>query len=520
MPAIFKNNKNYGGNSPLIINDESYSIERVWSSDKVNSELLKLSNELKELIGEEDKVEITYEDYNNLTDEEKNNGKIYYITDSNIIAFKGVEYGGGGSAKEEIIELTYAEYQALSTEEKNNGITYFINDIDSEVPEYSGGTAIQINEENVISLKDIKKNYIDNSNFRINQTGATEYSTADEYTVDRWYIDGGILTPVENGVQFVNTNTESGSTSLVRLKQNIGYSFEEFMGKTVTLSAKINDTLYSGTATIPTEKPTEGTAVQYVTVGVPAFGINLNYSITGDYFVPYIALAYNTTIMVEWMKLEVNDEFSGYIEPDYATELIKINLTTSTKGNLDLPYTKDEVNTAIKAVIDDTSEGSEGSTWSSNKIVEQLNYNAFSDYERLVPTLYSPVQDTIFVGYSLPSFYSIVTGTTYDFIVANKRDEILHRATIIVQNDGYTSSIDWVDSNKPSDLTLFSNPAQANSWKILGYIYRGDTFLAAKIADYTSPTTVSGYNITVNFEKLITFMDVYGKYNIYIKQIN
>jgi hypothetical protein len=43
------------------------------------------------------------------------------------------------------------------------------------------------------------------------------------------------------------------------------------------------------------------------------------------------------------MKLEVNDEFSGYIEPDYMTELIKMNMTTSDKGALNLPYTKAEI---------------------------------------------------------------------------------------------------------------------------------------------------------------------------------
>lgn len=255
-----------------------------------------------------------------------------------------------GKAGAQAVELTYAEYQALSEEEKENGTIYFISDVDNDgtITGYTGGTGITVSEDRIIAIKDIKKNYIDNSNFRINQTGQSEYTVTDTtplYTVDRWYIDGGTLTVMENGVQFTNPNTESGSSNLVRLKQNIGYSFTDFAGKTVTLSAKINNTIYKGTATIPTEKPTEGTAVQYIAGGIADFGINLNYSITGDYFVPYFALAYNKTIVIEWMKLEVNSEFSSYVEPDYTTELIKINMTTVDKGALNLPYTRAESDT-------------------------------------------------------------------------------------------------------------------------------------------------------------------------------
>lgn len=246
------------------------------------------------------------------------------------IYYKNKAYGTGGSSSTSSneVELTWAEYQALSEEEKGNGTEYWITDVDNDgtIKGYNGGTGIVVdNETKTISAKDIKKNYIDNSNFRINTRGQSEYtaSGATTYTVDRWYIDGGTLTPVESGIQFVNPNTEAGSSSLVRLKQNIPYTFADFAGKTITLSAKINDTIYTGSATLPSEKPTEGTATQYIAVGIADFGINLNYSITGDYFVPYVALAYSRTITIEWMKLEVNDKLTTYIEPDYATEKIK-----------------------------------------------------------------------------------------------------------------------------------------------------------------------------------------------------
>lgn len=70
------------------------------------------------------------------------------------IFYNGSLYGGGGStpsANER--ELTYAEYQALSEEEKNNGTTYYVTDVDNEgnITGYTAGDGITITEEKVIS---------------------------------------------------------------------------------------------------------------------------------------------------------------------------------------------------------------------------------------------------------------------------------------------------------------------------------------------------------------------------------
>lgn len=205
------------------------------------------------------------------------------------------------------------------------------------------------------AIEAIGGNYIDNSNFSVNTNGEAEYTYVDTaiYTVDRWYIDGGILTPKGNGVQLQNTNTDSGTESLIRLKQNIPYTFDTFAGKTLTLSAKINGTVYSGSATLPEEKPTTGTdsstAVQYIAIGVAEYGINLNYSITGDYFVPYVALAYNQDVLIEWMKLEIGDSATPYVAPDYTTEQINMSFMNDT-GNLSMPYTKEEVDSKIDGI--------------------------------------------------------------------------------------------------------------------------------------------------------------------------
>lgn len=388
--------------------------------------------------------------------------------------------------------------------------------------EYTGGTGITVSEDKVIATKDIKQNYIDNSNFRINQKGKTEYSTPDEYTVDRWYIDGGILTPIEKGVQFVNTNSESGAANLVRLRQNIGYSFSEFAGKTMTLSAKINDTIYTGTAVIPTEKPTEGTAVQYIAVGIPEFGINLNYSVTNDYFVPYIALAYNTTIIVEWMKLEINDEFSGYNEPNYSTELVKINLTTSNKGILNLPYTKDEVDNAVAAIIDDTSDSSETSTWSSKKIIEEaISQIEHSGYEKLSISTYANTVGndmTKYIGYAPPSFMKS-TNLNFYLLITDKRGCIKYKGEISINNIN-NLTVTWENEKNPSEIglsLLSSSGGQIVAFNILVQAM-ATTPILADVKVGTSTNTISKQ--LLELEDLLNTVNIISNYDVYAKEIS
>lgn len=316
MPAIFKNNKNYGGNSPLIINDESYSIERVWSSDKVNSELLKLGNELKELIGEEDKVEITYEDYNNLTDEEKVNGKVYYITDKSIVAFKGVEYGGDVKVK----ELTAAEYEALSEEEQKNGTIYFVTDIDEndDITGYTGGTGIEIDENKMISLNTSvisNPNIADNPDFKINQRSLTKYETVNSMTVDRWYQDSRTNTEIlENGNIRITALTDS-SEGWWGLSQIIEkYNEDEVHTFSVKVAA-VSGNWYIGGKSDIRKTLTLGinTHTDFIMPhgNYGRVGIALNNVVAGDY------------IELEWIKIEQGQIATPFIPPHPAEELIK-----------------------------------------------------------------------------------------------------------------------------------------------------------------------------------------------------
>ena len=65
--------------------------------------------------GSSEHIELTQAEYDALTEEEKMNGAIYFITDA---------IGGGGGDDSSHVEITQAEYDVLSDEEKTNGTEY------------------------------------------------------------------------------------------------------------------------------------------------------------------------------------------------------------------------------------------------------------------------------------------------------------------------------------------------------------------------------------------------------------
>ena len=357
-----------------------------------------------------------------------------------------------------------------------------------------------------INTNEVKKNYIDNSNFRINRTGQSEYTVTDGkavYTVDRWYIDGGSLIPVENGIKLVNPNTASGSSSLVRLKQNLGYGFAEFSGKTLTISAKINGTVYSGTGTIPKEKPTTGTAIQYIASGISDFGINLNYSITGDYFVPYIALAYSRTIDVEWMKLEVNNEFSGYIEPDYMTELIKINFTTQDKGDLDIPSSGE--------AYDDTEIKNEIANLSATKL--DVNGNASKVTYDLLTQEFEPIRDD-----GREKFYGRVielqSAGLSNAMHINRFKE--YDGKIFILGRGYLAYTDDIENGEKTVVVDISMDSSISNYDILDFAYVDNRYIltdgsSIRFLEEGSTMTSQLMGFNGRIEQFITIDDiVYG----------
>lgn len=105
--------------------------------------------------------EITQEAYDALPEDAKNSDCTFYITNGNgsigKIVRKGIDYSGEALKKENIYkEISYANYMALSEEERNNGLLYFCPDAPSEEKQYA--VLVDISEEGYAALSEEEKN--------------------------------------------------------------------------------------------------------------------------------------------------------------------------------------------------------------------------------------------------------------------------------------------------------------------------------------------------------------------------
>ena len=172
-------------------------------------------------------------------------------------------------------------------------------------------------------------NLLDNPWFTVNQRGASSYSTAGDYTADKWYMPFGGLT-----VGISSSGATLTATSDTVLDQK--FETDELKGKTVTLSIKHFDgTIEQGTVQFPS---TTGTNPVVITGGELQAGVD---TYGNCYFRIYIATG--NTITARVIKLEVGSisTLANDVAPDYALELAKCRASTAdpsdtyaNKGNL------------------------------------------------------------------------------------------------------------------------------------------------------------------------------------------
>lgn len=143
-------------------------------------------------------------------------------------------------------------------------------------------------------------NLLINPDFKINQRGATSYTSG--YTVDRWKVNAGTVKPQSNGITVTLNN-----------KGQFIQQFENTSSGTYTATIKVTSitgdcVLFIGSHSIQLNKA--GT-----------FSITENGSIAGISL--YKSTAGTCTINVEYIKLEQGTVATPFIAPNYATELAK-----------------------------------------------------------------------------------------------------------------------------------------------------------------------------------------------------
>ena len=175
-------------------------------------------------------------------------------------------------------------------------------------------------DDKVSSNTFYNENILINGEFNVNQEGTTEYTigSSKKKTVDMWIGWNGAGTFNANTRVLTNT-LGSSSTTTVMLQQAIEY-YGYLWGKTLTLSAKIDGTIYSVTGTLPSSAPTAKTF--YLTKNITTSSgysvfIRLRYETSTKMLYADIGLAPNSTsltavssITLGFVKLEYGSTFT------------------------------------------------------------------------------------------------------------------------------------------------------------------------------------------------------------------
>ena len=143
-------------------------------------------------------------------------------------------------------------------------------------------------------------NLLINSDFKINQRGATSYTSG--YTVDRWKVSNGTVEPQSNGISV----TLSQKGQFIQL-------FENTLSGTYTATIKVTSITGDCVLLIGSH------SLQLNKAGT--FTITENGSITGISL--YKSTAGTCTINVEYIKLEQGTVATPFVAPNPAEELIK-----------------------------------------------------------------------------------------------------------------------------------------------------------------------------------------------------
>ena len=106
-------------------------------------------------------------------------------------------------------------------------------------------------------------NFLVNPFFKYNGRNQTTYTATGTaiYTVDGWRLrDNATLTLENNGVTVACT-----SDGVCELLQYLSINYSDLAGKTLTVSAKVGDTIYSASGAVPEVQPGQSTVIAQTT---------------------------------------------------------------------------------------------------------------------------------------------------------------------------------------------------------------------------------------------------------------
>lgn len=168
----------------------------------------------------------------------------------------------------------------------------------------------------------VNNNLLINSNFAnpVNQRGFTSKAIGASacYSIDRWNVAANISMNVDDGHIALTRGTATSNISLTQTVEDV------LLGKTVTFSAKLydSDTILTTTVLVPKNYSTSSD-VEIADSGVIDNARLMIYQRRSDGRVRVqISLNSNSTIKVEWAKLELGNHATPYVPRRYVEEFL------------------------------------------------------------------------------------------------------------------------------------------------------------------------------------------------------
>ena len=328
---------------------------------------------------------MTTEEYEALDDETKNDGSFYYISDTGEIYQNGIIYGG-----KQIFDVTQEEYDALTDEEKANneyhctdtgrvyinGILYGDKkSIEMTYEEYKQLEAdglveadvdyIIVGNESGVLLSDLDTNHGDSE--------ISTYEVIEELKSD-----------VENLIDDSNLTSTTSTLSANKIKNAVTYSFDTQSGNVKYVKFKPSITtisvvdIYGGKIEILGASKASANP-DYKTVKV----VRLSYGDWGSYDATQVPSVVHTKIGE--LYYYPTDEYYYLKLYNYAAFTMR-GLATAPEIVTSLPA-EESAMTLIPETdwgkIDDTTSSTE-STWSSSMIASQINNATAIKYDNVI----------------------------------------------------------------------------------------------------------------------------------------
>lgn len=164
-------------------------------------------------------------------------------------------------------------------------------------------------------------NLLINGDFRVNQRGQSEYNNTNaptnKYTVDRWihYINGNYTLTQNSGGGITVVNNSSTNIDFAQFIEN---GYELLNNKTVTLSTRINGSIWSVSATVTNNGTVYSTGIWDNGVRRGTLCIQC---MTNNRYKVYFQVLGGNTFVIDYIKLELGSVATAFIPRPYAEEL-------------------------------------------------------------------------------------------------------------------------------------------------------------------------------------------------------